>query len=70
MNDRLDRLETNIREDFKEVRNDITDIKISLQDLKAKQNFGMWLLKSIGTVTLGSIGALLGIHFHNFKIFK
>lgn len=70
MNDRLDKLEENIRQDFKEVRNDITEIKVSLQDLKAKQNFGMWLLKSVGAVTFGLIGGLLGIHFHNFKFFK
>jgi hypothetical protein len=48
----------------------ITDIKVSLQDLKSKQNFGMWLIKSMGTIVFGLIGGILGIHFHNFKIFK
>lgn len=60
----------NINEKLYTFNEKITDIKVALQDLKSKQNFGMWLLKSCITIGFGLIGGLLGIHFHNFKLFK
>ena len=63
-------LEKEVRQDIKEINEKITDIKVSLQDLKSKQNFGMWFLKSAITIGFGLIGGLLGMHFHNPRMFK
>lgn len=63
-------LEKEVRLDIKEINEKITDIKVSLQDLKSKQNFGMWLIKSSVTIVFGLIGGLVGIHFHAPKFFK
>ena len=70
MTDRFDKMAYELRQDIKDINEKISDVKVSLQDLKSKQHFGMFLLKSAITIGFGLVGGLLGVHFHGPKMFK
>lgn len=63
MVDRLDRVEDQLREEIKEIKDKLTDIQVSLEVLKSKQNTGAWIFKLVLTIVVASISGLLGAHF-------
>lgn len=67
MNDRLDRsVELELRQDIKELRQEVndnfTEIKVSLEGLKTKQNIGAWIFKSLLTIVVATVCGIFGAH--------
>jgi hypothetical protein len=67
MNDRLDIVEERFREEIKEMRKDITDIKVSVKAIETKVNGGVNIFKEVSRwavmVIIAIISGLIGTKF-------
>lgn len=63
MSDRIDRVEDQLREEVKEIKDILSKMQVSLAVLQSKQNIGAWIFNSLLTVTVLSISGWIIAHF-------
>lgn len=59
--------ERELRQEIKELRQEVndnfTEVKVSLEGLKTKQNVGAWIFRWVFTIVIASISGYFGTHW-------
>lgn len=61
--ERSERVEQEFRQEFKEIREILTEIKESIAVLKTKQGIGTWIFNSLVTITIAVVSGFFGANF-------